>query len=154
MKLAPLIEALRADLQQLAAVGDDPTAQAAQRLSAALGSSVGMRILDVLGQASVELNAQLPAGRVEVRLAGQDPELVFVDESGGGAGPTPFDEELNARITLRLPEALKGRLEEAAAREGLSLNAWLVRALARGLETDRGPRGPRVGKRLTGYAES
>jgi hypothetical protein len=154
VKLAPLIEALRADLQQLAAVGDDPTAQAAQRLSAALGSSVGMRILDALGQASVELNAQLPAGRVEVRLAGQDPELVFVDEEGGTISPA-FDDELNARVTLRLPEGLKGRLEEAASREGVSLNTWLVRALARAVEGDRtGPRPPRVGKRLTGYGKS
>jgi hypothetical protein len=33
-----------------------------------------------------------------------------------------------ARINFRPPESLKVRIEEAAARERLSVNAWLVRA--------------------------
>jgi uncharacterized protein (DUF1778 family) len=55
-----------------------------------------------------------------------------------------------SRINLRLPEGLKSLVEQAAAREGLSVNAWLVRAAAAALErTDparrrerRGPQGP------------
>jgi hypothetical protein len=35
-----------------------------------------------------------------------------------------------ARLNLRLPEGLKARIEDAARTEGLSLNAWLVRAAA------------------------
>ena len=47
-------------------------------------------------------------------------------------------------------EELKGAVEIAASREGISVNAWLVRALARSVS---GPtRGP--GSRLTGYAKS
>ena len=64
--------------------------------------------------------------------------------------PAPGD-DLSARITLRLPETLKGSLETAAAREGVSANAWIVRALARALE----PRGARrSSNRLQGFARS
>ena len=41
-------------------------------------------------------------------------------------------------------------IDVAAARESLSVNSWIVRALARGLET----RSIRAGRRLTGFAES
>ena len=62
-----------------------------------------------------------------------------------------------SRINLRLPDGLKARVEEAAEREGLSVNAWLVRAASATL--DRGPdtwhterRGRRSGQRYTGWA--
>ena len=38
------------------------------------------------------------------------------------------------RTTLRWPDSLKSRAEAAAAAEGLSLNAWLVRAVGAALE--------------------
>lgn len=150
MQIQPHVEALLADLGEIAAVGDEASAEAARRLSIALRSSVGLRFLDALTEATLELSAQLPSGHVEVRLAGQDPALVFVEDEAG-AGPAAADDALSARITLRLPDSLKSSIEDAAAREGLSVNAWLVRALARSVASSGRQRGP--GSRLTGFAE-
>src|SRR5207302_11029000 len=106
MELAPHVEALVRDLNSIAAVGDDATSQAAARLAAALKASAGMRLLDALSEAALELSDQLPGGHVEVRLAGQDPSLVYVEDE-----PEPTtasgDDALSVRITLRLPEGLK-----------------------------------------------
>src|SRR5688572_17282394 len=115
MQLAPHVEALLSDLAEIAAVGDEATAEAARRLSVALRSAVGLRFLDALTEATLELSAQLPSGHVEVRLAGQDPALVYV-EYETEAGPAAGDEGLTARITLRLPEGLKAGIEAAASR--------------------------------------
>ena len=153
MRIDAIVEALRNDLLALGGLGDERLAEAAGRLTAALSGAVTMRLLDALAQASAELSAQIPEGRVEVRLAGTDPELVFVPEVPEPAAPG-VDDELSARITLRLSEPLKARIEEAAAREGVSVNAWLNRALARSVDADRSERGRRIGKRLTGFAES
>jgi hypothetical protein len=150
MELARYVEALQADLAAIAAVGDDATAEAARRLSAALGASTGLRLLDALGEVALELNAQLPLGRVEVRLAGQDPSLVYVEE--GAPAPAAPDEGSTARISLRLPESLKASVEAAAAREGVSVNTWLVRALARSVSTTTATRGR--GNRLRGFGRS
>jgi hypothetical protein len=150
MQMAPHIEALQSDLAEIAALGDEATAQAAQRLSLALRSSVGLRMLDALTEAALELSAQIPTGHVEVRLAGQDPTLVFVAEQE--AEPPAADDDQSARITLRLPESLKARVDTAAAREGVSVNTWLVRALSRAVASPRPS--IRVGNRLTGYGRS
>src|SRR5256714_4633345 len=151
MELAPHVEAVQRDLAAIAAVGDDATAQAAQRLSAAIRASTGLRLLDALGEAALELSAQLPSGRVEVRLAGQDPSFVYVDERAPEPPPAPED-SATARITLRLPESLKASIDAAAAREGVSVNAWLVRALARSVSTPT--RGREPGNRLRGFGRS
>jgi hypothetical protein len=150
MQLAPHVEALLSDLAEIAAVGDEATAEAARRLSVALRSAVGLRFLDALTEATLELSAQLPSGHVEVRLAGQDPALVYV-EYETEAGPAAGDEGLTARITLRLPEGLKAGIEAAASREGLSANAWIIRALTRSVSTPTRHRGP--GSRLSGFAQ-
>jgi hypothetical protein len=151
MQMSPHIQALQSDLAELAAVGDDATAQAAQRLSLALRSSVGLRLLDALTEAALEVSAQLPSGHVEVRLAGQDPQLVYVEDEA--AAPTAAAEDgLTARITLRVPESLKATIELVAGREGVSINTWLIRALARAVSTPSTPR--RSGNRLTGFGRS
>lgn len=151
MQMAPHIEALQSDLAEIAALGDEATAQAAQRLSVALRSSVGLRILDALTEAALELSGQIPTGHVEVRLAGQDPTLVFVAEQEA-ATPATAEDDQSARITLRLPESLKARVDDAAAREGVSVNTWLVRALSRAVSSPRPS--IRVGNRLTGFGRS
>jgi hypothetical protein len=151
MQLTPHVEALLADLGAIASVGDEATATAADRLSQALRASLGLRLLDVLGDAALEVSGQLPAGHVEVRLAGQEPSLVYVEHEEAPASP-PDEEGAGARITLRLPESLKSAVEAAAAREGLSVNSWIVRALKRGLEAPG--RRSSFGRRMTGYAES
>src|SRR5579884_2958830 len=149
MNVTIVVEGVQQDLQRLAELGDERSAQVAQRLSDALGSNLRLKLFDLLSQAAVELSSKLPSGHVEVRLAGQEPELVFVDAPGEAAGVA--GEELTARISLRLPESLKSAVEKAAEREGISVNAWLVRAIARATES----RPVHVtGKRLSGYARS
>lgn len=150
MELSNIINALKADLSAVADVGDETAADAANRLTVALQASIGLRFLDALSQAALELTAQLPDGRVEVRLSGQDPELVYVGEEPEPA-TAAADEAYTARITLRLPEGLKGGLEQLAASEGVSLNTWIVRALQRAIA---GPKAVRSSHRLTGYARS
>jgi hypothetical protein len=153
MQTASYVEAIQADLAAAAALGDDATAEAGRRLSLAVESSLHLRLLDLLTEVSVGLSAQLSSGRVEVRLSGREPELVVVDEEPAEARQSAAAEEgETARITLRLPESLKAQAEAAAAREGVSTNTWLVRAVARALE----PRQTRIrtGNRLQGYAQS
>jgi hypothetical protein len=151
MKLSPHVEALVTDLQAVAAAGDESTAQVAATLAATLRASAGMRLLDALSEAVLELNAQLSIGRVEVRLDGRDPALVVVEEAEEPHVAAPAAD--SARITLRLPEQLKADAEAAAAREGVSVNTWLVRAIARAL-AGPGPRGTSSRGRLTGYGRS
>jgi hypothetical protein len=149
MNLTIVLEGLQEDLQGLAELGDERSAQIARRLGDALGSNLRLKLLDLLSQAALELNAKLPSGHIEVRLAGQEPELVFVDATGESA--SSVGEELSARISLRLPESLKSAVEKASDAEGISTNAWLIRAIARATES----RSVHVsGKRLSGYAQS
>jgi len=150
MQVTPHVETLKADLEAVAAVGDDAVSQAAARLAGALTASLGLRLLEVLQEAAHEVSSQLPSGRVDVRLAGQEAILVYVEDEPAGEAPPPQEEGASARITLRLGESLKVAVEAAATREGLSVNSWLVRALARAVA---GGPATRVGSRLTGFAQ-
>lgn len=151
MQLDGYVEALREDLVRVAAVGDDSTARAAELLAVALESSFGRRFQQALAEAALELSGQLEGGRVEVRIAAGEPELVYVEEPRSEpveAGDVAFD----ARITLRLPESLKSRLEAAAATGGVSVNTWLVQALGR-LLAPQPPAGV-TRHRLSGFGRS
>jgi hypothetical protein len=152
MQTTPYVDALLADLEAMASLGDEAVADAAQRLSQTLRASAGLRLLDLLGEAALEVSGQLPSGHVEVRLAGQEPSLVYVDEEPSEPSLTTAEDGASARITLRLSEALKLSVEAAAAREGVSVNTWIVRALNRAATAPATVR--RSGRRLTGYAES
>jgi len=145
------IQAIQEDLATTAGLGDEATARAAQRLSEALASTLHLRLLDLLGEAALEIGGQLGAGRVEVRLAGREPELVVVMEDSSDSVHMASGEELSGRISLRLPESLKNSIEEAAAQEGVSTNAWLVRAIARVLDSRSHHRRGR--NRIQGYAQ-
>jgi hypothetical protein len=155
MDLGSYIEMLRRDLAVAAEAGGDDARALAERLVAPLESSVRLVLLDVLSAAADEITRDLAPGSVEVRLRGRDPEFVVTapppdpadeDEAGAWTGPAASaapaapeaDDGGTARITLRLPEHLKPRIDEAAGRAGLSANAWLVRAVAAALEP--GPR--------------
>jgi HicB family len=150
MQLESHIQAMQQELAAAAALGDEATADAARRMADALQSTLHLHLLDLLGDAALEIGGQLESGRVEVRLAGRDPELVVVSDEPTDAGPVGTGEEFSGRISLRLPESLKAAIEEAAIREGVSTNAWLVRTLARTLE-QRPSRKSR--HRLQGYAQ-
>ena len=153
MQIDGYIQALREDLIRVASLGDETTSRAAELLAVAIEASLARRLQDVLAEAALELNAQLDAAHVEVRIAGRDPELVLVREDGSIS--EPVDEAFSARITLRLPESLKQRVESAAAREGGSVNTWLVQALQRSVES-KSHRSISSGSRnrLTGYGRS
>jgi hypothetical protein len=144
------IQAIQQELAATGALGDEAAAEAARRIGEALASTLHLHLLDILGEAALEITGQIEPGRVEVRLAGRDPELVVIADETPDTSQFGFGEESSGRITLRLPESLKAGIEAAADREGISTNAWLVRTIARTLE-QRPARKSR--NRMQGYAQ-
>src|SRR5215470_9442713 len=152
MDLTPYVSNLRQELAVAADAGGDDARELAERLTAPLESAVRLVLLDALSAAAAEITRDLAPGSVDLRLRGREPTFVVTpppaepaepaEPAGpaipGGAAPPPVDGDdgAMARINLRLSEHLKGRVEEAAARAGLSVNAWLVRAAAAALEPD------------------
>jgi hypothetical protein len=144
MQLSLTIDGLRNDVTALTSLGDDAIARAGERIAAALGPVATVRFLELLGQAAVEVSSQLGRGHVELRVAGDDASLVVMAEQEEQQAPeAPEDADLSARVTLRLPEQLKARIEQAADREGSSTNTWIIRALSRavagGQSADQSP---------------
>jgi hypothetical protein len=172
MQLDRHLDRLR-DRLALVAEGDhENEARAAQRLLASLEDSVRLMLLDVLAAAAAEITRELAPGSVELRLRGSDPEFVVSAPADGPNRPAgdvgPADDPISAgqatsgsegnlaRINLRLPEQLKGRVEQAAEQDGLSINAWLVRAVSAAVERGRaaagGDSGPSYSsRRYTGW---
>ena len=153
MKMSLIVDGLRADVAAVGELGDDMVAEVAERIAMVLGRSAPARILEVLSDAATELSAELPEGRVQVLLAGDDVGLSYVEDAqvpaGEGEGGDP-----SARITLRLSEGLKARVEESAVREGVSINTFIIRALDRGTGASRPTGRVRGGNRLRGYGST
>jgi hypothetical protein len=153
MDLTPYVESLRRDLAAAVAAGSDEARRIADLLATALEPATRLAILDALSAAAAEVTDALDGSTVEIRLHGREPRVVVTtvnpEPAGGPTSGPSEDTEGTARITLRLPESTKARLEEAATREALSVNTWLVRAIARALDYAPNPRG---GRRITGYA--
>jgi hypothetical protein len=143
MDITPYVDSLRQDLAAAAEAGGPEAKAAAERLALALDPAVRLALMDALSQAAAEITSELPAGSVDVRLRGREPQFV-VDvptmqmapvaptPPGPPAPPSSEDvEELEgddaiARITLRIPESVKYKAEELAAKGGHSLNSWIV----------------------------
>ena len=145
MDLTPYVENLRRELAVAAEAGGEDARALAERLTAPLESAVRLTLLDALSAAADEITRELAPGSVELRLRGGEPELRRDAGAGRRAGraggrpppaPPDADEGATARINLRLPEQLKAGVEQAAGRERLSVNAWLVRAAAAALAHD------------------
>jgi hypothetical protein len=149
MELDRYVENLRQELLVAAQAGGEDARALAERLVAPLDSATRLMLLEALAAASEEITRDLAPGSVEVRLRGRNPSFVVtpppLEESFGDAAEprsrvsairTEGDEGGTSRINLRLPDSIKLRAEEAAEKEGLSLNAWLVRAAAAALESD------------------
>ncbi len=145
--MSPYVDALRSDLLAAAQLGDEQAAVVGARLAEAATRSAPLRFLEALGEALLEANEQLPSGHLELRLAGSEPNVAFVEEEGAASA---LEEPSAARLTLRLPERLKTELEAAAARDGVSVNTWLVRALSGAVS--RKPQ--RSGRRLVGHGRT
>lgn len=148
MQLTPHVENLRREFLLAAGSLGEDAASVAERLLTPLDSSLRLTLLEVLSRAADEISREMAPGFVDVRLRGIDPAFVVTipppPEAGGGVAParadeaplvatTVEDEHPTARINFRPPEHLKARIEEAASREGLSVNAWLVRFLSASL---------------------
>ena len=153
METAQFIEGLQEDLRELAQIGGDELVHAARRLEGAVKQAATLRLIDALTQVALDLSSQLPNGHIDVRLSGQDPELVYVEEVGEEAPAPAGDDGLSSRITLRLPDSLKASVERAAESEGASVNTWIVRALQRAV-SGGGGRAIRSGKRITGFSQA
>ncbi len=163
MELSPYVEGLRRELGSLTRFASDDVVQVAGKLAEALESSVRLTLLEVLSAAAAEITTRLDDTVIDVRLNAGEPEFVVTAVPHHGAEePAPHeaatDDAGTARVTLRLSEALKSRVEEQAATDGVSVNSWLAQAAIRALESSESPRGPRsrrgVGQRITGYARS
>ncbi|MEU7934898.1 hypothetical protein AB0J85_08955 [Micromonospora echinofusca] len=170
MDLTSYVENLRQELAGVAELGGEESRALAERLAGPLESALRLALLDALAAAAAEITRDLAPGSVELRLRGREPSFVVTPPPTGPdfpgepdvaapAVPPPADAEEGAtsRISFRLSEHLKGRVEEAAARDGLSVNAWLVRAASAAVAasgTARQPqrRAPRGGERFTGWA--
>ena len=164
MYLTPYVENLRRELAVAAHAGGEDARALAERLTAPLESAVRLMLLDALSAAADDITRELAPGSVDLRLRAGEPEFVVtpapVDEpvqpTAGSPPPAPADadEGATARINLRLPEQLKAAVEQAASRERLSVNAWLVRAAAAAVTRDDRPplrRGGRIGESYTGW---
>ena len=174
MDLTDYVEALRGSLTTAAAAGGPAAQETARLLADTMEPAVRLALIDALSAMAAEVTATLDGTVVDVRLRGRDPEVVVVP-AVHEPEPEPFGEPVDpadasaddgsmVRISLRLPEGLKGRAEAAAAAAGTSLNTWLARAVAGALQYPSAPlpplppappappgRGPR---RYTGFARS
>lgn len=166
MELSEYATSLRAELAAITRVAGEDVSRAAELLTGALEPSIRLTLLDVLSAAAAEITERLEDTVVEVRLAGGEPS--FVVQTSGPEVPAPPEppappaapadqaDDGTARVTLRLQESLKARVEAAAASEGVSVNTWLTRAVRLALEAPAGgtPQPPRrgPGRRITGFA--
>ncbi|NEA99486.1 toxin-antitoxin system HicB family antitoxin [Streptomyces sp. SID13726] len=172
MDLTPYVDTLRRELAVAAEAGGDEARELAERLTAPLESATRLTMLNVLSAAMDEITRELAPGSVDVRLRGLDPDFVVTlpptdsgavmepaepDDAAPAPAPAPVDgdEDAITRINLRLPAQLKARAEEAANREGLSVNAWLVRAVSAAVDGGSQPRRTEkvrsVGQSFTGW---
>ncbi|MCW3817687.1 ribbon-helix-helix protein, CopG family [Micromonospora sp. DR5-3] len=175
MDLTPYVSNLGREFATLAEAGGEEARTLVERLTGSLESAIRMTLLDALSAAADEITRDLAPGSVELRLRGRDPNFVVTpppaepievaaEKAAATADGAPDSDLLiaedgpAARINVRMPEQLKAAIEEAAAKEGRSVNAWLVRAAAAGLQrTDRDQRpeprgsGKRTRQGFTGW---
>jgi hypothetical protein len=169
MELEPYVATLRQELAAAAEMAGDEARELAERLAAPLESAARLALLEALSAATDEITRDLAPGSVHVRLRGREPSFVVTpalpDSFAEPAAPGPArlaalatdaDEAATARVNFRLAESLKGRIEQAADRAGLSVNSWLTRAAVAALESGdpaRGAerRGARGDERFTGW---
>jgi hypothetical protein len=180
MQLDQYVESIRRQLEVAAEAGGGEARALAERLLAPLEAAIRLAVQDALAEAAEEITLELAPGSVELRLRGREPEFVVTlppadlsaeegreaDDAATGdwlsrrsdaRDGTEGEDDAVARINLRLPERLKARVEQAAADEGLSINAWLVRATASAVERSdpirrRERRTPSGAQRYQGWA--
>jgi HicB-like protein involved in pilus formation len=147
MDLTVFVERVRQELAAAAAAGGPDAVGLAERLTAPLASALQLVLLEALSAAADEITRDLAPGSVELRLRGGEPSFAVTQPTVEPAAPrvaptmalpesdeAPMDGEgATARINFRVPEALKARIERAAAAQGRSVNAWLTGAASAAL---------------------
>jgi hypothetical protein len=140
MELAQYVSDLQRQLVEPFASGAEDTRAVAERLAAGLDAATRLVLLDALSAAAGEITRDLAPGSVDLRLRGRDVEFVVVQPRADAetdersVASVDLDDSSTSRTTLRLPDALKVRVDDAAATDGLSVNTWLVRAIAAALQ--------------------
>ena len=140
MELGRYVSDLQRQLVDAAANGAEDTRAVAERLAAGLDAATRLVLLDALSAAVGEITRDLAPGSVDLRLRGREIEFVVAapntepDADDRHATTVDLDDASTSRTTLRLPDALKARVDEAASADGLSVNTWLVRAIAGALQ--------------------
>lgn len=144
MDLAPFADGLRREFLAAAQARGDDVREVAEQLAGALDAATRLTLLEALTTAADEITGALAPGSVEVRLRGMAPSFVVTMAPPAEPVAPPVQEDgPAARINFRPPESLKNRIDAAAARDGLSVNAWLVRVVGTALaeSTPRRPAG-------------
>lgn len=130
MQVKPVLNNLCASLDAHRALADDPAVdEAATALIDALGPALQLAAMEFAQQAAAEVGAQLGDHVIDVVIADGDPTLRVTEAARAGSEPT--DEDLDARITLRLPPTLKRLIEDSATVDGDSVNSWVVDTLSK-----------------------
>jgi len=129
MDVQSVIEQVRGVVQgQLRIAADDPAISAAgEAILLALDPALRQAASSFAEQAAAEVAAQLPGRSVDVVLSDGQPTLIVRQNE---EQVTVNTEDLDARMTVRLPEDLKDDLEDAASELGDSVNTFVVKALA------------------------
>jgi len=161
MELGQYVNDLQRQLTAAAENGSDETQAVAERLAAGLDAAARLVLLDALSAAVGEITRDLAPGSVDIRLRGRELEFVVTQPSTEPetderpAAAVDLDDASTSRTTLRLPDALKARVDDAAAADGLSVNTWLVRAVAAALQPKQrrsAQRTMRSGDNFAGWA--
>lgn len=164
MDLAPYLTNLRDALAAAARTAGDDVQEAAERLAGALEPALRLTLLEFASELTDDITVKLDGDAVEVRLRGGQPEVVVErrprSEPTPPSPPTPPEppapasaDDSQARVSLRLPESLKTRIDDAAAAEGVSVNTWIVRAAQRALQAPPSPPFSPATRRMTGWAK-
>ena len=158
MQLGGFVDRLRSEIGAAAEAAGGDAREVVERVVVSLDSAVRLTILEALSAATDEITRELAPGSVHLRMRGREADFVVMPPPAEAAPPVApdlpdVDDGPVARINFRPPEALKSRIEQAASRDGLSVNAWLVRAAAAALDGDarRGPRSDARSARFTGW---
>lgn len=139
MQLQHHLAQVQAQITASAALGDERTKEIAAALATATAAAVRLALLHAVTEAADEITAGLldypGSPGVGVRLEGDEISVdvhptQLVDEADTVRRD---DGDASARISLRLSDALKGDIDAAAEREGVSVNTWLVRAASAAL---------------------
>lgn len=145
MDITPYVDGLRRDLLAAADSGSDEVKTAAERLTMALDPAARLALMEAISHAANEITAEMPAGSVDVRLNGRELGFAIQTPLPTPAAPPPpppppaeepEDDGALSRVTLRIPESVKAKAEERAAKNGQSLNTWLVNVVRRATNED------------------